>query len=65
MLTWSNPQTQARIDSTQYVGRYNLAWWPADRLRSPNMSQRRDVDIAAAERFAKRHKIQSFLDAIR
>ena len=64
-MTWTNATRKASIDRGTSFGLYRLSWWPRDPLRSPNMSVRHDVNIAAAIRFAKRHDIPSFLDAIK
>lgn len=37
-------------------GRYELVWWPKNRVRSPNASVRQATRVSA-ERFAKRHDI--------
>ncbi|MBA3836540.1 MAG: hypothetical protein C0499_02635 [Zymomonas sp.] len=39
---------------------YELQWWNADPLRSPNAKIRRGCTQWQAARFAKRHKITDF-----
>jgi hypothetical protein len=60
-MTWTNADHSAQIDRL-YFGHYRLIWWHDGPQRTGEMSVRTDASLVDAERFAKHHGIQSFLD---